>query len=249
MRSHGIAGVSARTVAAAAGVNQALVFYHFGSMDDLLTEACQVATTASVARYREAFAAVRRCASCWTWDARCTSRSAPTATSRCSPNSSRARRPTGSSPPRPVGRCPSGSPRSRGAAPAARELGAGRRRRPRRPRPRGVGRVRRAGALRGRRPRRGGRGADGARAARRRGGGRRRSRPGGPPRGPRPPAPPPLRAPRPVGRPARVRRGSCSPLRRRAIRPLHSTTFTAWVRRCSPTCAPGVPPAQRGSVP
>ncbi|WP_425560579.1 TetR/AcrR family transcriptional regulator, partial [Luedemannella flava] len=58
VRSHGIAGVSARTVAAAAGVNQALVFYHFGSMDDLLTEACQVATTASVARYREAFAAV-----------------------------------------------------------------------------------------------------------------------------------------------------------------------------------------------
>ena len=58
VRSHGIAGVSARTVAAAAGVNQALVFYHFGSMDDLLSEACQVATTAAVDRYRAAFAAV-----------------------------------------------------------------------------------------------------------------------------------------------------------------------------------------------
>jgi AcrR family transcriptional regulator len=58
VRSRGIAKVSARTVAAAAGVNQALVFYHFGSMDDLLGEACQVATVATVARYRDAFAAV-----------------------------------------------------------------------------------------------------------------------------------------------------------------------------------------------
>ena len=44
IRSHGIAGVSARTVAAAAGVNQALVFYHFGNLDTLLTEACLEAT-------------------------------------------------------------------------------------------------------------------------------------------------------------------------------------------------------------
>ena len=32
----GIAKTSARTIAAAAGVNQALVFYHFGSVDELL---------------------------------------------------------------------------------------------------------------------------------------------------------------------------------------------------------------------
>ena len=59
IRAHGIAGVSARTIAAAAGVNQALVFYHFGSVDDLLTEACRSATAARVAVYRERFADVR----------------------------------------------------------------------------------------------------------------------------------------------------------------------------------------------
>ncbi|MEU3454152.1 TetR family transcriptional regulator [Micromonospora sp. NPDC006766] len=59
IRVHGIAGVSARTVAAAAGVNQALVFYHFGTVDDLLAEACRSATEARVAAYRERFAEVR----------------------------------------------------------------------------------------------------------------------------------------------------------------------------------------------
>ena len=39
IRTHGIAGVSARSIAAAAGVNQALVFYHFGTKDVLLAEA------------------------------------------------------------------------------------------------------------------------------------------------------------------------------------------------------------------
>ncbi|MCX4388646.1 TetR family transcriptional regulator [Micromonospora peucetia] len=59
IRTHGIAGASARTIATAAGVNQALVFYHFGSVDALLAEACRDATTARVAVYRERFAAVR----------------------------------------------------------------------------------------------------------------------------------------------------------------------------------------------
>jgi len=40
LREHGVAGVSARSIAAAAGVNQALVFYHFGSVDELLSAAC-----------------------------------------------------------------------------------------------------------------------------------------------------------------------------------------------------------------
>lgn len=53
VRSHGIAGASARTVAAAAGVNQALVFYHFGSLDALLTEACLTATQRRVEAYRD----------------------------------------------------------------------------------------------------------------------------------------------------------------------------------------------------
>src|SRR6266487_1956397 len=39
LRTQGIAGASARSIAAAAGVNQALVFYHFGSVDVLLAAA------------------------------------------------------------------------------------------------------------------------------------------------------------------------------------------------------------------
>lgn len=57
IRDRGIAGVSARTIAAAAGVNQALVFYHFGSVNQLLKEACLQATGAEVERVRPAFAA------------------------------------------------------------------------------------------------------------------------------------------------------------------------------------------------
>lgn len=58
IRTHGIAGVSARTIAASAGVNQALVFYHFGSVDELLSTACTISTAARVERYAEAFAEV-----------------------------------------------------------------------------------------------------------------------------------------------------------------------------------------------
>lgn len=59
VRDVGVAGVSARVVAARAEVNQALVFYHFGSVDNLLAEACRFETTRRVAAYRDAFAAVR----------------------------------------------------------------------------------------------------------------------------------------------------------------------------------------------
>jgi AcrR family transcriptional regulator len=58
LRSHGIAGVSARTIAAAADVNQALIFYHFEGMDGLLAEACRRNTEARVVHYRDRFAAV-----------------------------------------------------------------------------------------------------------------------------------------------------------------------------------------------
>lgn len=58
IRTHGIAGVSARTVAACAGVNQALVFYHFGTVDDLLATACHTATAQRVKNYRDRFATV-----------------------------------------------------------------------------------------------------------------------------------------------------------------------------------------------
>ncbi|MFF6790023.1 TetR/AcrR family transcriptional regulator [Streptomyces filamentosus] len=55
---HGIAGASARSVAAAAGVNQALVFYHFGSVDELLAAACRRGAEQRVARHRDRLRAV-----------------------------------------------------------------------------------------------------------------------------------------------------------------------------------------------
>jgi hypothetical protein len=58
LRTHGIAGISARTIAATAGVNQALVFYHFGSVDQLLAAACTTATAERVAVFRDRFAEV-----------------------------------------------------------------------------------------------------------------------------------------------------------------------------------------------
>ncbi|GAB3968267.1 hypothetical protein GCM10027615_19710 [Plantactinospora veratri] len=57
--THGIAGISARTIASAAGVNQALVFYHFGSVDELLAAACTANTADRVATYSARFAEVR----------------------------------------------------------------------------------------------------------------------------------------------------------------------------------------------
>ncbi|BEL03253.1 TetR family transcriptional regulator [Actinoplanes sichuanensis] len=58
LREHGVTGVSARTIGAAAGVNQALVFYHYGSVDELLGAACEQATRERVAAYADRFAAV-----------------------------------------------------------------------------------------------------------------------------------------------------------------------------------------------
>ncbi|MEW1751218.1 TetR/AcrR family transcriptional regulator [Streptomyces angustmyceticus] len=54
----GIAKTSARTIAATAGVNQALVFYHFGSVDELLAAACRYGAEQRVAHYRERLARV-----------------------------------------------------------------------------------------------------------------------------------------------------------------------------------------------
>ncbi|MDA2807069.1 TetR/AcrR family transcriptional regulator [Nocardiopsis suaedae] len=56
---NGIAKTSARSIAAAAGVNQGLIFYHFGSVDELLAAACRYGAEQSVLRYRDRFAAVR----------------------------------------------------------------------------------------------------------------------------------------------------------------------------------------------
>lgn len=58
LTEQGIAKASARNIAAAAGVNQALVFYHFGSVDDLLAQACRHGTEQRVARYRDRLAGI-----------------------------------------------------------------------------------------------------------------------------------------------------------------------------------------------
>jgi len=58
IRRDGIAATSARTIAATAGVNQALIFYHFGSIGALLAEACQRATEERIGFYRDQLAAV-----------------------------------------------------------------------------------------------------------------------------------------------------------------------------------------------
>jgi AcrR family transcriptional regulator len=52
IRRQGIVAVSARTIAAAAGANQALVFYHFGTVNQLLVQACRQANEARIAHYR-----------------------------------------------------------------------------------------------------------------------------------------------------------------------------------------------------
>lgn len=56
LRDKGIAGVSARTIAAATGVNQGLIFYHFGSVDQLIIEACRTSTAERLQPYRDRFA-------------------------------------------------------------------------------------------------------------------------------------------------------------------------------------------------
>ncbi|WP_129306513.1 TetR/AcrR family transcriptional regulator [Streptomyces sp. L2] len=58
LTEQGIAATSGRTVAAAAGVNQALVFYHFGSVDELLAAACRYGAEQAVSRYRDRLATV-----------------------------------------------------------------------------------------------------------------------------------------------------------------------------------------------
>src|SRR5262249_26961078 len=59
LHRHGIAGASARTIATTAGVNQALIFYHFGSVQELLTAPCGQDTEERVATYRDRLSAVR----------------------------------------------------------------------------------------------------------------------------------------------------------------------------------------------
>jgi AcrR family transcriptional regulator len=56
LRTAGFAGASARAIAAAGGFNQALIFYHFGSLDDLLLAALDATAAARMAAYEAALA-------------------------------------------------------------------------------------------------------------------------------------------------------------------------------------------------
>lgn len=53
LRTDGIVGASARTIAARGGFNQALIFYHFGSVSNLLMQAAAAHSAEAVTRYRE----------------------------------------------------------------------------------------------------------------------------------------------------------------------------------------------------
>lgn len=59
LRTRGIAGTTARAIASAADVNQALVFYHFGTVDGLIDAACRESAAERVAFYHDRFRAVR----------------------------------------------------------------------------------------------------------------------------------------------------------------------------------------------
>jgi AcrR family transcriptional regulator len=59
LAAEGLPGVSARSIAARAGVNQALVFYHFGTVSDLLEAAVRRSVDLAVASYRDRFSDVQ----------------------------------------------------------------------------------------------------------------------------------------------------------------------------------------------
>jgi AcrR family transcriptional regulator len=58
VRSEGLVGTSARVIARTGGFNQALVFYHFGSIEDLLLAALELANERRMTRFRERLLAV-----------------------------------------------------------------------------------------------------------------------------------------------------------------------------------------------
>jgi AcrR family transcriptional regulator len=58
IKERGFAATSARAIAATGGFNQALVFYHFGSVNDLLVAALDHTSELRMARYRAAIDSV-----------------------------------------------------------------------------------------------------------------------------------------------------------------------------------------------
>jgi AcrR family transcriptional regulator len=59
LKTHGYGGTSARTIAKEAGVNSALVFYHFGGVDQLLLAALDRSSAERMARHSATVAGVR----------------------------------------------------------------------------------------------------------------------------------------------------------------------------------------------
>jgi AcrR family transcriptional regulator len=59
LREEGFAGTSARAIATRGGFNQALIFYHFGTLNDLLLAALDRTSEERLRRYREALDGVR----------------------------------------------------------------------------------------------------------------------------------------------------------------------------------------------
>src|SRR3954452_22585817 len=59
LRTAGYGGASARVIAKAAGVNSALVFYHFGGVDPLLLAALDRSSEQRMRTYEQALAGVR----------------------------------------------------------------------------------------------------------------------------------------------------------------------------------------------
>ncbi len=58
IKEEGIVGTSARAIARRGDFNQALIFYHFGSIDEVLFAAIQETSTRRIERYRERLAGV-----------------------------------------------------------------------------------------------------------------------------------------------------------------------------------------------
>src|SRR6266545_2541069 len=54
LKAEGYAGTSARAIARAAGLNQALIFYYFGNLTGLLLAALDETSARRLTRYREA---------------------------------------------------------------------------------------------------------------------------------------------------------------------------------------------------
>src|SRR2546421_13126157 len=54
LRTEGFAGATSRAIARIGGFNQALIFYHYGNLENLLLAALDLTSAERMARYREA---------------------------------------------------------------------------------------------------------------------------------------------------------------------------------------------------